>query len=359
MTTQIITIDQTEFPVIVYKDLRVVTTELLAKAFNTDIKNIQKNFERNKGRFIEGKHFFKVVGEELKEFATVLKSVANFSKVRSLIIWTDRGAARHAKMLETDAAWDMFEKMEDCYFGTAQPQYGLKQFPEPSTITKAQQGILFNKVVDIAAGRGQIRTQIWSRFQNHFKLSSYKHLPADQFDDALAYLKAKQYEYSNGVEMMYVSNIELAALVDERIKSVQGELLGKETSPFMTDNAYRREAQKAFNDHFDSCHADMKQAGVTPPAWPVIDDKIIDGLAASMLWRTRWVMSFDNDQRMQLREMSNNDCVVDPRNSGQIESFINHLDLNMLHHVTDAIFARMIRQQDIAKKTNGTGKSQS
>lgn len=107
------------------------------------------------------------------------------------------------------------------------PKYGLKQLPEPPTITKAQQGILFNKVTNIAAGRGQIRTQIWSRFQNHFKLSSYKNLPADQFDEALAYLDAKNNEYNQGLEMMYVSNVELAALVDERVKAIEGELLPK------------------------------------------------------------------------------------------------------------------------------------
>ncbi|HIB5071822.1 TPA: P22AR C-terminal domain-containing protein, partial [Escherichia coli] len=33
-----------------------------------------------------------------------------------LILWTERGAARHAKMLETDRAWEVFEKLEDCYF---------------------------------------------------------------------------------------------------------------------------------------------------------------------------------------------------------------------------------------------------
>ena len=36
--------------------------------------------------------------------------------VRSLILWTERGAARHAKMLETDQAWEVFERLEDCYF---------------------------------------------------------------------------------------------------------------------------------------------------------------------------------------------------------------------------------------------------
>ncbi|HHN9115727.1 TPA: ORF6N domain-containing protein, partial [Escherichia coli] len=41
-------------------------------------------------------------------------------KARSLILWTERGAARHAKMLETDQAWEVFEKLEDCYFSQKQ-----------------------------------------------------------------------------------------------------------------------------------------------------------------------------------------------------------------------------------------------
>ncbi|EDX9917141.1 ORF6N domain-containing protein, partial [Salmonella enterica] len=30
-------------------------------------------------------------------------------------------AARHAKMLETDQAWEVFEKLEDCYFSQTLP----------------------------------------------------------------------------------------------------------------------------------------------------------------------------------------------------------------------------------------------
>ena len=95
---------------------------MLADFYGTDINNIQQNYTRNKSRFIEGKHFFKIVGQELNNFVTDLKSVANFSKVRSLILWTERGAARHAKMLETDQAWDVFEQLEDAYFSCAVQQ---------------------------------------------------------------------------------------------------------------------------------------------------------------------------------------------------------------------------------------------
>jgi hypothetical protein len=109
-------INDTQVSIINFKSIPVITTAMLADFYGTDINNIQQNYTRNKSRFVEGKHFFKIVGQELKDFVTDLKSVANFSKVRSLILWTERGAARHAKMLDTDQAWEVFEQLEDCYF---------------------------------------------------------------------------------------------------------------------------------------------------------------------------------------------------------------------------------------------------
>ncbi|HFI7923399.1 TPA: ORF6N domain-containing protein [Escherichia coli] len=113
---------------ILHNQLPVITTELLAKLYGTDVDNIKKNYSRNANRFIERKHFFKVAGDELKTLRVTLshsqnlRVALNYSqntispKTRTLILWTERGAARHAKMLETDQAWDVFERLEDCYF---------------------------------------------------------------------------------------------------------------------------------------------------------------------------------------------------------------------------------------------------
>ncbi|TWQ03886.1 ORF6N domain-containing protein [Escherichia coli] len=109
----------------------VITTELLAQLYRTEINNIKVNYTRNSERFVEGKHFFKVVGAELKNLRVTLSNSQNLQpslrglqispKTRSLILWTERGAARHAKMLEADQAWDVFEKLEDCYFSQKDP----------------------------------------------------------------------------------------------------------------------------------------------------------------------------------------------------------------------------------------------
>ncbi|EBJ4781952.1 ORF6N domain-containing protein [Salmonella enterica] len=107
--------------VVSHSNVPVITTELLANLYATNTDNIKKNYSRNQDRFVLGKHFFKLEGTELKEFkgrVTLSHSVAKHT--RSLILWTERGAARHAKMLETDQAWEVFEKLEDCYFSQKQ-----------------------------------------------------------------------------------------------------------------------------------------------------------------------------------------------------------------------------------------------
>lgn len=110
-------INDKEISVINYKTIPVVTTEMLADLYGTENIRIQQNHLRNLERFVEGKHFFKLVVEELRNFKKALTSLKIVSpNVRALTLWTERGAARHAKMLDTDQAWEVFEQLEDCYF---------------------------------------------------------------------------------------------------------------------------------------------------------------------------------------------------------------------------------------------------
>ncbi|MDV5032134.1 ORF6N domain-containing protein [Escherichia coli] len=114
--------------VVTYSNVPVITTGLLANLYKTEEKHIRQNFKRNECRFIAGKHFFKVSGCELDSLRTSQRGLQISPKTRSLILWTERGAARHAKMLETDQAWEVFEKLEDCYFSQKIPEQ--LQLPE-------------------------------------------------------------------------------------------------------------------------------------------------------------------------------------------------------------------------------------
>lgn len=102
---------------IIYNGQRVITTELLAMAYETDPKNIRSNFGNNKSKFIEGKHFFYLDGDLLREFKnhTFDMGVVE-SKASKLYLWTERGANHHCKILDTDKAWEQFDNLEETYF---------------------------------------------------------------------------------------------------------------------------------------------------------------------------------------------------------------------------------------------------
>ena len=116
LTTQ----DLNNLPVMTYKGQAVCTTEMLAQFYGTQTKTLRDNFDYQKPRFIEGRHYLSLDGEELRGFqrcAGNSRSPFAPSKFASKVnLWTERGAARHAKILQTDQAWEVWEAMEDCYF---------------------------------------------------------------------------------------------------------------------------------------------------------------------------------------------------------------------------------------------------
>ncbi|HBG2117663.1 ORF6N domain-containing protein [Clostridioides difficile] len=100
---------------------RVLTTQQLADVYETDVNNIQTNFNRNKERFKENIHYFLLQGEYLKEFKNQPTNSQVVSKHSSqLYLWTERGANRHCKILDTDKAWEQFDNLEETYFKVKQ-----------------------------------------------------------------------------------------------------------------------------------------------------------------------------------------------------------------------------------------------
>ncbi|CAM6234345.1 TPA: ORF6N domain-containing protein [Escherichia coli] len=161
---------------VTYNQIPVITTELLACLYGTETIRIQQNHHENKSRFIEGKHFFKAVGDELRNLRLVLNESQNevriSPKTRSLILWTERGAARHAKMLETDQAWEVFEKLEDCYFSQGktapteqQPQI-QPQFTAEEIILLCYMQLWMEKAQDLSKHLYPIMKELNSSYTN-------------------------------------------------------------------------------------------------------------------------------------------------------------------------------------------------
>lgn len=113
-------VDPQPLPVIEWAGVRVVTTETLALGYGTDEANIRNNLSRNLDRFEDGKHYYLLSGSELREFKNRVTDGHSVGKnARSLTLWTEKGAARMSKIVDTDEAWFFFERLEDLYFRPA------------------------------------------------------------------------------------------------------------------------------------------------------------------------------------------------------------------------------------------------
>ena len=180
-------------PQIAYRGVPVVTTETLARVYEVATHQVRQNFKNNKERFVEGKHFFSLSGNDLKEFKHGVENFYSVPRnVNTLTLWTERGAARHAKMLNSDKAWDMFELLEETFFRVAKPEpiENLDKLPFLSPSARAElKGIVDAKLSTYPASvQGKARAEIWTRFNRHFRIAEYAQLPASRMAEARDYL---------------------------------------------------------------------------------------------------------------------------------------------------------------------------
>lgn len=187
-------------PSIVYRDQPVITTRALADLYGTDQVNIRKNLSANKDRFRAGKHFFRVEGEELRAFrACVTESNACFIPKSGgvLTLWTARGAARHAKMLDTDKAWDVFELLEENYFSRRpDPAEPVSPSPETPRLTTAKERnaltTLINRYVGMLPGdpNQEAYKAAWRKVHDVMGIKTIEELTVEQLPRAVLFMKS-------------------------------------------------------------------------------------------------------------------------------------------------------------------------
>lgn len=102
--------------VVEYRSIRVLTTRQLAEAYETDSRIISNNFNRNKDRYVEGKHFICLTGVDKKNFLNRHQIDDGLKNAQTIYLWTEKGAFLHAKSLNTDKAWEVYDRLVDSYF---------------------------------------------------------------------------------------------------------------------------------------------------------------------------------------------------------------------------------------------------
>lgn len=131
--------------VIEVKGQRVLTSKQLAECYIAKESQIKQNFSNNRERFVEGKHYISFTGDELRMFKN---QVENFDLVANrtshLYLWTEKGALLHAKSLNTDKAWEVYEYLVDFYFRvkeTPSAEEKKEIVPVKGSVSKMEEGL--------------------------------------------------------------------------------------------------------------------------------------------------------------------------------------------------------------------------
>lgn len=130
-----------EIKIIEYDNIRVLTTGQVADAYGTDRKMITQSYRRNKNRYEERKHYICLYGEDKNNFINQIQFESSSKTARYLYLWTERGALLLAKSVNTDTAWEAYERLVDFYFEKKKevvkselPTVYSKCLPEKATV---------------------------------------------------------------------------------------------------------------------------------------------------------------------------------------------------------------------------------
>lgn len=275
-------------PQIAYRGVPVVTTETLARAYEVKPINIQKNFSANKDRFVEGKHYYTISGNDLKEFKNCLtesKSVEIGKRTATLTIWTERGAARHAKMLNSDRAWDMFELLEETFFRIARPEPA----PAPSPISKRTdpERKALTAIINTWVGMAPIHyASARAQVNAHFGVTSVDALTVAQVKEAIQWVQAKIDALPAVPAPARTPVLPASSIYADRMKALTDlekrfmEFAGETRTRLSELNAeYIRLNQGAY----------AAMLGMIPAIQPGSKDRLIDALASQSYDAYNWI----------------------------------------------------------------------
>lgn len=190
-------------------------------------------FNRNKDRYIEGKHYICLKESELKEFRAKNQNDV-LPNANKFYLWTEKGAFLHAKSLNTDTAWEVYDELVDNYFKRKEDFFEgispelkavlvvdkrvtaverkVDHLENTMNIDYAQQKQLknfANEIVISALGGKEARayrykaedgtkissqcfSRFWHDFNDYFNINAYANLPRVRFNEALQYINRWQ-----------------------------------------------------------------------------------------------------------------------------------------------------------------------
>ncbi|GDO95396.1 ORF6N domain-containing protein [Escherichia coli] len=343
---------------ILHNQIPVITTELLAKLYGCSVECLHRNHHRNKSRFTEGKHFIVVKGTDLQSLKISLRDFQTIANnVRKLILWTERGAARHAKMLETDQAWDVFERLEDCYFNqnaqtaatvtvspnnarevvdtlNAKPMYYVKVCNNEPLTTSADVAQAFSTTNNsIVMAIDALRIPRTAAARHFFK----EQRPLEGSDREITIYRMTKDGFTllmesidgPGVKDIKLAYIEAFNAISSVLKTQYERDLAKrlyqektiiraatEHNRLLTEPNYRKELIKEFDKATGKTKAALNLPAMT-------QENVISALLLDLLRNARALISFDENLNPQLKLLPPTGKVVDQADHNSILSVLD------------------------------------
>lgn len=221
---------------------RVLTTQQIAEGYGARTRTIVDNFNNNRNRFEEGKHFILLEGEYLRVFKRENENFGFAQNINKLYLWTEKGALLHAKSLGTDEAWDMYDILVDTYFKVQETLqipmtldqqiaaiatgYGsvkqelvevqdkvtdlTERFGLPATNAAILNNTRNMHIIRFLGGKDskayrELGRKVFSEFGRDFKdnfgVPRYDAIPLSQYDEAIAYTKSWQPSYNTMISI--------------------------------------------------------------------------------------------------------------------------------------------------------------
>lgn len=233
-----------QLQIIEHEGIRVLTTQQLADVYETSTDNIKMNFKRNKDRFVEGRDYYLLKGDELKEFKNlVTDSYLVDKRTPQLYLWTERGANRHSKILDTDQAWKQFDVLEENYFKVKSmsamqllklQNQALVEVDEKveyidsrvtnlenTTTVDSRKQYTLRKIASATAVRvlggkdsqaylelhHKVFCQLWRDYKDYFKIPSYRDTLKIDFEKAKEYLSGWRPDHNLEIEISSVNGV--------------------------------------------------------------------------------------------------------------------------------------------------------
>jgi phage antirepressor YoqD-like protein len=109
----LITIHNTELPIVEYRGQRVVTLAMIDQVHDRPDGTARRNFNEHRSRFIEGVHCFEVTADEIR---TQSLGQAFAARTAKGVLLTERGYMMLTKPFNDDLAWEVQSRLVDEYF---------------------------------------------------------------------------------------------------------------------------------------------------------------------------------------------------------------------------------------------------